>query len=162
MLPINDITLIPFYSYALSIISKAEYNRDEYEKRFLETDEHVVRFLENCAEEDMERALINEIARLRSLRPDVEPGLSNSSIRVPEVDAGDNLAEPNTAVKAELAAMESELLEHWKTRRAEIARKHGYEVKSLAPAKLPFLRKNTGKVTGFNVFQKELYCEQGC
>ncbi|KAI9467424.1 hypothetical protein BDB00DRAFT_880591 [Zychaea mexicana] len=156
MLPNNDTNLIPLYTYALAIFSKEQRLRSEVEKRFLETEENVVGFLVTNTGGDVQRscALKSEIARLKALR-DVR------TVQQADEAASSSFAGENATMKAEIAAMEKQLTEQWRTRRAAIAEKYGEDVKSLDAPKLPFLRKNAGKVTAYNMFQKKLYLEQG-
>ena len=121
----------------------------------------MLRLLDGDVGDSLEQldTLESEVNRLNSLARFTTASMT-ANISAISDDSTDPM-DPDLAMSAELAALESRIAEELRAGRARIAEKYGRRVESLEPMKLPILSKNTGLRTGYGAYLSEQFSDQG-
>ncbi|KAG2216327.1 hypothetical protein INT45_009662 [Circinella minor] len=160
LLDVDNVQLIEVFQKALVILSKDYGERSIEEDEWVEKEPHVFRLLDGDVEGSPEQldTLESEVNRLNSL---IRFTIASMTANISAIsnDSTDPM-DPDLAMSAELAALESRIAEELRVGRARIAEKYGRRVESLELMKLPTLSKNTGLRTGYGAYLSEQFSDQ--
>ncbi|KAI9490557.1 hypothetical protein BDB00DRAFT_537319 [Zychaea mexicana] len=155
MLHRNDQTLIEKYEKATEALMQEEGARSDEEAKWIAEDENIQSII--CEHEEVAvqlNALLNEIDRLKAFHLMDTP--CSSDIFSAAVALTTEATESNreATMMGEVRALNKAMEKEYQERLARIAERSNAPVDALKHLKPPFIRKNTGGFSGFNVFQK--------